>query len=148
MGASFGCPCIPDPIWIPPPPTQPTLPPLQNPWFVVGLYEEDDCNFAGCTHAYGLGAMNMNAGTLAEVDLDGVGHSTRDLCGASINGATVICQGDITVQCADPGVALYNSRTCRTYCPSFGDSQFVWDIFDGDFASSLSTVLVCDRALA
>jgi len=92
--------------------------------------------------------MNMNAGTREQGGLTGVGFSTKNLCGYKIGGATVICNGDITQQCSDPGVALYNSRTCRTYCPGYGDSQFVWNIFDGDFAMSLSTVLVCDRALA
>jgi hypothetical protein len=151
MGNYFGCPCISNPSWAPPAPTPTTLPPLENPWFVVGLAEEDDCGFSiqGCTHAYSLGAMNMNAGTLVTgVEDNGTGHSTNDLCGATINGATVVCQGDITTECSNYGVALYNSRTCRTYCPSKGDSQFVWDIFDADFALSLSNVLVCDRALA
>jgi hypothetical protein len=155
MGNFYGCPCIPNPIWIPPPPTQsrtvqpsqPTPPPLEDPWFVVGLYEEDDCNFASCLHAYGFGAMNMNAGTLEETDLNGVGPS-YDLCNAIINGAKVDCYGDITTNCAPYGIALYNSRTCRTYCPSLGDSQFAWDLFDGDFGATLSTVLVCDRALS
>jgi hypothetical protein len=92
--------------------------------------------------------MNMNEGKVVDGNLNGIGHSTRDLCGANIGGATVICNGDITANCASYGVALYNSRSCRTYCPSLGDPQFVWNIFDGDFATSLSNVLVCDRALS
>jgi hypothetical protein len=156
MANYFGCPCLSDPSWgsgqtQPTQPLLPPLPPQENPWYVVGLAEEDDCGFSiqGCTHAYSLGAKDMTAGTLVTgVEDNGTGHSENDLCGASINGATVVCEGDITVECSLYGVALYNSRTCRTYCPSQGDSQFVWDIFDADFALSLSTVLVCDRALA
>ena len=159
MGNSYGCPCIPNPIWIPPPPfiTQPPQPsktpagppPIEDPWFVVGLYESDDCGFGGCSRDYGLGAMDMNTGVILTSENTGVtAHSTNDLCGANIGGAIVICQGDITQECQAPGVALYNSRTCRTYCPSLGDNGFAWDIFDGDVSITLSTVLVCDRALS
>ncbi|KAH7395410.1 hypothetical protein BKA64DRAFT_624215 [Cadophora sp. MPI-SDFR-AT-0126] len=157
-GNKYGCPCRPDPIWIPPPPITrtspptsdptPTLPPLQNPWYVVGLWDEGECNFnGGCTYSYGAGAMNMNAGTRDQGPLTGIGFSTKQICGQKMFGATVICNGDITADCADYGVALYNSRTCRTYCSSLGDSPFVWKI-DGTFPSFLSTVLVCDRALS
>ena len=155
-GDHFGCPC--DPNWSPPPPpttADPTPtpsptgpPPLENPWYCVGLFERDDCGFAGCTHEYGLGARNINAGTQWTGYGTGIGHSTKDLCGKNLNGATVICQGDITQTCADYGVALYNSRSCRTYCPSLGDPQFCFTpVFDGYFSFSLSMVLVCDRAL-
>jgi hypothetical protein len=114
----------------------------------VGLSESDTCNFAGCTRDYGLGVRNMNGGIGWTGYDTGVGHSARDLCGKTLNGTTVICQGDITQQCAGYGVALYNSRSCRTYCPSLGDPQFCFDLFDGYFADTLSMVLVCDRALS
>ncbi|KAH9209393.1 hypothetical protein DL95DRAFT_310096, partial [Leptodontidium sp. 2 PMI_412] len=101
----------------------------------------------GCTYSYGAGAMNMNAGTRDQGPLTGIGFSTKQICGQTMFGATVICNGDITADCADYGVALYNSRTCRTYCSSLGDSPYVWKI-DGTFPSFQSTVLVCDRALS
>lgn len=150
LGNKFGCPCYPDPIWVPAPPIiHNQFPPLQDPWYTVGLYEDDECFNDGCTHAYGLGAMDMSeAGGLYDASLNGIGHSTKDLCNAKIGPAGVICIGDITKQCSDPGVALYNSRTCRTYCPSAGDNQFAWHIFDGFGSTTLSTVLICDRALA
>ncbi|KAH6658580.1 hypothetical protein BKA67DRAFT_511880, partial [Truncatella angustata] len=151
----YGCPCIPNPIWIPRPPTlppyvppPPTQPPLQNPWYCVGLSEDDDCGFGGCTHRFELVARNMNAGTQVSGYLTGIGHSTADLCGATLGGATIICQGDITAQCSDYGVALYNSRSCRTFCPDLGDLPFCWQIFNGVSAFELAMDLICDRALS
>lgn len=158
-GYHSGCPCNPDWSSAPPPPPPattsspptgpPSPPPLVTPWYCVGLAETDDCGFGGCTHDYALGARNMNDGTQVNGYDTGIGsHNPGDLCGKSLGGWTVTCQGDITQECAGYGVALYNSRSCRTYCPSLGDPQFCLDLFDGDFSDSLSLVLVCDRALS
>jgi hypothetical protein len=126
------------------------VPPLEHPWYCVGLAEEDDCNsLGGCTRSYMLGARNMDAGTQENCCGTGVrSYEPNDLCGKTINGAVVDCYGDLTQECAGYGVALYNSRTCRTYCPSLGDDNFCWDLFDGDFSDSLTQTLVCDRALS
>jgi hypothetical protein len=140
-----GCPCVPrcvyNPIWVPPP----LLPPLENPWYCVGLAEADDCRFRGCIRQYSLGVMNMDAGTLAtDIELNAVAvHSPQDLWRVTINEATVISQGDISVECAD----LHNSWTCRIYCPSLGGGQVCWDITNAVFTNTQSMVLVCDRAL-
>ncbi|KAL3963047.1 hypothetical protein ACCO45_000051 [Purpureocillium lilacinum] len=110
----YGCPCIPDPIWIPPPPqtSNPGYPPLESPWYCVGIYIDGNCG-----------------------------------PGSGSNG--VICNGDLTQECAEPGIALYKSRTCRTHCAQFGDSSFCTpDFTDGQhFDRTLSAVLICDRAL-
>jgi hypothetical protein len=92
--------------------------------------------------------MNMNKGTVETSDDDSSPHADRDLCGATIGNWRVTCNGDITKTCQDPGVATWGERTCRTYCPDLGDNQIPYDIFDGDFAFSLTAVLTCDRTLA
>jgi hypothetical protein len=163
MANFFGCPCTPDAIWIPaptglsPPPSQtstpssPSLPPLEDPWYCVGLFEDDYCNqnAAGCTSMYGMGVRNMNSGVVTTTSLTGVSsYATQDLCSTTINGAEILCQGDITAQCSGYGIALYDSRSCRTYCPSAGDTPFCWDSFDGYSSSSQSASLICDRALS
>ncbi|KAL6693521.1 hypothetical protein J3F84DRAFT_401419 [Trichoderma pleuroticola] len=158
MGNFYGCPCIPNPIWIPPPPSlppsedpppsSPSLPPLENPWYCLGIYERDDCNNLGCTRSYALGARNMNTGVAHTVHETGVGHPISDLCGATIDGATIECHGDISAECAPPGIATYNSRTCRSYCHSLGDPVECWNIGNGVFGFRMSMSLVCDRALS
>jgi hypothetical protein len=165
MNAYFGCPCTPDAIWIPAPtglspvpiptPTTPSLPPLEDPWYCVGMYEEDDCEEVGegsgyCTRWYGFASMNMNSGVRDTTPITGVGAiPASQLCGTTINSAEVLCYGDITAQCAGYGTALFNSRSCRTYCPSTGDSPFCYEVNGGPGSSEyISTVLICDRAMS
>lgn len=153
-GAKYGCACIPDPIWIPPtaiPSTVPTaapLPPLQNPWYCLGLYERGDCNFAGCTRAYSLGVRDMTNGEGWEVDGNGAGHQVEDFCGKVINGATVECYGDLNSYCSAYGVVKYKGRTCRTRCPDVdGDSPWCYDINNIWYSLKLAKNFICDRAL-
>jgi hypothetical protein len=95
---------------------------------------------------WALGARNMNDGSIETSGETGISHAKQDLCGATIGGATVICQGDIMQECAGPGVALYKPRTCQSHCD--GDSVFCYNLDAVTFGRSLSSDLICDRALA
>ncbi len=57
---------------------------------------------SGFLHAFlrMFGARNQNAGTIVTSGDTGKGLSTANLCGATVDGATVICRGDITTPCA------------------------------------------------
>jgi hypothetical protein len=122
-------------------------PALEDPWYCVGLGQEDDCNFGGCTPDNTLGAYDVPNSKKADCCNTGLhGCSPTHPCGRTINGATVECFGDLNQECANCGIALYNSLSCRTCCPIVGDDTFCSDIFDGDFSFTLMQTLVCDRA--
>jgi hypothetical protein len=122
-----------------------------NPWYCLGVYEQDNCSpIAPCTRAWGLAARNMDTGRWVDDYLTGVGRSEGELCNKQLGGANIICQGDITQECSGYGVALYNYRTCRTYCPAFGDSQWCYNPFPNGingqlYAESIGATLICDR---
>jgi hypothetical protein len=89
----------------------------------------------------------MNKGTVETSDDSGNPLADQDLCGATIGNWKVTCNGDITKDCQDPGVATWGERTCRTYCPALGDNQMPFHINDGAFNLVLTAVLTCDRTL-
>ncbi|UKZ57128.1 hypothetical protein TrVGV298_010980, partial [Trichoderma virens] len=130
-GNFYGCPCIPDPIWLPAPTTFPndpdppasTLPPLVQPWYCLGVQEQDYSNAEHDTPSYWLAARNRNTGHTDNGYGTGTGYSARDLCRKTLGGATVIRNGDPMTQCSGYGIALWNSRSCRTHCASLGDKE-------------------------
>ncbi len=90
---------------------------------------------AAAIKLYSLAALNMGNGRMASDSENGIGHPIKDLCGASVGGTTITCNGDITARCSSYGVARYGSTTCRTYCPDQGDPVFCVNVFDGEWFS-------------
>ncbi|KAI0127775.1 hypothetical protein BJ170DRAFT_386867 [Xylariales sp. AK1849] len=74
-------------------------------------------------------------------------YQAADLCGATVNGQVVTCNGDVTQTCSAYGVATYNGLNCRTICTSSGDPSPCWLSSSGSANAGISGVIICDQTL-
>ncbi|KAL0932619.1 uncharacterized protein CTRU02_211582 [Colletotrichum truncatum] len=117
-------------------------------WFVVGVHDDwKSSRTGGTTHKYSIAAKNMNTGAEVETKHSGAGRSSDDICGSKLFGAEVWCfqPGNIGKECQGYEVAAFNSRRCRTYCPSIGDKSPLYNYNLVTSGEWFRVHLICDR---
>jgi hypothetical protein len=74
-------------------------------------------------------------------------YSNSDLCGQTVNGQVVTCNGDVSGTCAAYGVATWNGLNCRGYCTDTGDPSPCWRSDSGSSQAGINGVIICDQTL-
>ncbi len=130
--------------------TVPDLAPADSA-YCVGIYVQD-CQQQPCTPKYSLGYAR-SGGDVVYVDPD-LRTDIRSLCGATMDGAQVVCDKDtarVNAQCTgDYGVAFFKSRSCRTICPQQDGSNprcMQRQPPGAPYSEYITKLFVCDRYL-